>query len=154
RPATFGGPDQPTALLDILIGGDFDPMRRAAFPAAVRAALAGDAGPLLRYQRPSEFDAFEPFQLSVPLYTATACADTLLPRSAGASEAERLAALDAAAAAIPAARLGPFTRGAASRSDLFGLCLGWPASPEPQPPLTVLPDVPTLLLSGSDDLRT
>ena len=37
-----------TDLLDLMIGGDLDPVLRAELPASVHAALGGDAGPLLR----------------------------------------------------------------------------------------------------------
>ena len=52
-------------------------------------------------------DRFEPAELSIALFVATSCLDTRLPWATGASPADRLAALDAAAAAVPDARLGP-----------------------------------------------
>jgi pimeloyl-ACP methyl ester carboxylesterase len=38
-------------VFSILLAGDFDPALRAAFPGSVRAALSGDATPLLRLRR-------------------------------------------------------------------------------------------------------
>ncbi len=151
--ASFGGPLQPTALLDLIVSGDLEPIKRALLPGAVKAALAGDAAPLLRLVRPSPNDRFEPAELSIALFVATSCLDTRLPWATGASPADRLAALDAAAAAVPDARLGPFSRGVLARSDFMGTCLGWPYGPEPQA-FTPLPQVPTLVINGLDDTRT
>ena len=151
--ASFGGPLQPTALLDLVVTGDLEPIKRVLLPGAVKAALAGDAAPLLRLVRPSPNDRFEPAELSIALFVATSCLDTRLPWAAAASPADRLAALDAAAAAVPDARLGPFSRGVLARNDLMGTCLGWPYGPEPQA-FTPLPQVPALILNGLDDTRT
>src|SRR6185503_7723353 len=63
---------------------------------------------------------------------------------------------EANARALPPAALGPFDR----TSGLFGsapfqLCSRWPTTPAaPQLPDGPFPAVPTLVLSGEDDLRT
>ncbi len=53
---------------------------------------------------------------------------------------------------LPAASLAPFDSETLRRSGI-DWCVGWPEAPIAQP-VSPLPDVPTLILSGDDDLRT
>jgi pimeloyl-ACP methyl ester carboxylesterase len=147
-------------LLAILLAGDFDPTLRAVFPAAVHAAAAGDAAPLLRLKRRALLvDARPPppSLVSSALFAATTCEESAFPwaRDAPPDPAERHRQAAAAAALVPEAEFRPFDRATALESDLLSLCDRWPAaaaapSPAPGPP----PDVPVLLLAGEDDLRT
>jgi pimeloyl-ACP methyl ester carboxylesterase len=147
-------------VFSILLAGDFDPTLRAAFPGSVRAALRGDATPLLRLRRRAfEVDAEPPHPrvLSAGVYAATTCEETLLPwaRTTPAEPAERKRQAAARAAAIPDATFEPFDRATALASDTLKLCERWPHAPlAPEFGPGPLPDVPVLLLEGEDDLRT
>lgn len=156
RPAAMGSGD----LFAVLLAGDFDPTLRAAFPGAVRAALAGDGDPLLRLRRRAFVVGGEPPParfLSSALYAATTCEETRLPwaRSAPPDPTERRQQAAAAAATVPDSSFLPFDRATALESDFITLCDRWPAATAP--PVFgpgPFPDVPVLLLEGEDDLRT
>jgi pimeloyl-ACP methyl ester carboxylesterase len=147
-------------LLLILLAGDFDPSLRAAAPGAVRAALDGDSAPLLRLERRSIVVGGKPPPpqlLSTGLFAATTCEEAVFPwaRTAPPDPVERRRQALAAAAALPPGAFAPFDAAALLDNDLLQLCDRWPAAPVapgfgPGP----LPDVPTLILEGEDDLRT
>jgi pimeloyl-ACP methyl ester carboxylesterase len=147
-------------VFSILLAGDFDPALRAAFPGAVRAALTGDATPLLRLRRRAfEVDAEPPPPrlLSSGLYAATTCEETPLPwaRTTPPDPRERHRQAAAQAATIPDAEFEPFDRATSLASDTLNLCERWPQAPlGPEFGPGPLPDVPVLLLEGEDDLRT
>jgi pimeloyl-ACP methyl ester carboxylesterase len=147
-----------TAVLMVLLEGDFDPGLRAAFPAAVRAALAGDAAPMLRLARTAQVnDPFpdRPSIFSPALYAATSCEDGPLPWSPSLSFGDRWKAASSVVAAMPDGAFAPFDRALARASDTLRLCAPWPADgPYAQPDAQPLPDVPTLILGGAADLRT
>jgi len=146
----IGGP----ALFSLLLDGDFDPLLRSAIPGAVHAAATGDVAPLARLVgAPRTTTGLDSSQDSDALYLATTCEDGGVPWPAGTPVDQRAAAFQRELAAIPAAQLEPF--GAATLRRLgVDLCRTWPESPIAQPPVTPLPDVPTLILSGDEDLRT
>lgn len=147
-------------VFSILLGGDFDPTLRSAFPGSVRAALSGDATPMLRLRRRAyEVDAKPPppRELSSAVYAATTCEEAPLPwdRSTPPDPAERHRQAAARAATILDSEFEPFDRGTSLASDTLALCDRWPAQAAapafgPGP----LPDVPVLLIEGEDDLRT
>jgi pimeloyl-ACP methyl ester carboxylesterase len=147
-----------TAVFMILLEGDFDPGLRAAFPAAVRSALAGDAAPMLRLAKTAQVNSLFPDPPSIfspALYTATTCEDGQLPWNPALSFGERWKLAFSLVAAMPGSVFAPFDGGLARASDTLRLCAPWPAggalaSPDPRP----LPDVPTLILGGAADLRT
>lgn len=142
----------PEDLLGLLVAGDLDPLLRAAYPAAVHAALHGDAAPLLRMAAGGGTDGFGP-EDSGALYLATTCEDGGVPWPAGTPLQQRRADEDAAFAALPDRTFAPFDRDSARAVGTADLCRAWPESPivQPQPPL---PATPALILSGDDDLRT
>ncbi len=141
-------------LLGLLVDGDFDRYLRAALPAAVRGALAGDAAPLLRLTvEGGGGGGLSPRSDSDAVYAATTCQDGFVPWPAGTPLAGRRAAVDAAAAAISARAFAPFDRATVRAIGSADLCRAWPESPIVQP-LPALPATPTLILSGDDDLRT
>ncbi len=148
-------------VFSILLAGDFDPVLRAAFPGSVRAALQGDATPLLRLRRRAlEIDAEpppSPRPFSTALYAATTCEEAPLPwdRSTPPDPAERYRQAADRAAAIPDGDFEPFDRTTSLASDVLNLCERWPTAPlAPDFGPGPLPDVPVLLLEGEDDLRT
>ena len=145
-------------LFTVLVAGDFEVSMRTAFPGAVRAALRGDPTPLLRLKVRAvalENAPADPRAFSTALYAATSCEESMLPWVRGAPLSARPAQAAARAAALPDSVFRPFDRATALSSDLIRLCERWPessASPVPGP--RPLPDVPTLLIQGADDLRT
>ena len=149
--AGLGGPREPGALLGALLLGDLDARARAAFPAAVRMALAGDATLLRRLAEPGGGGTAQPTRLSTAAFLAARCADTPVPWTADTPPAGRVAALDAAAAA--AAARGPFTAASVASLSPVVPCVGWPEAGAARASAP-LPDVPVLILSGEDDLRT
>jgi pimeloyl-ACP methyl ester carboxylesterase len=156
RPAAMGRTD----LFAVLLAGDFDPILRAAFLGAVRAALDGDETPLLRLRRRAfalDGEPPPPRLLSSALYAATTCEETPFPwaRVTPPDPAERRRQATLVAGAAPDASFFPFDRATAVNNDLIALCGSWPAAPaDPVFGPGPLPDVPVLLLAGEDDLRT
>jgi len=139
-------------LFALLLEGDLDPYLRAAFPAAVAAARAGDAAPLLRLADELRQSAARERDGDA-LYLATTCEDGAVPWPLGTPPDQRRAAVNAAAAAIPESAFAPFDRATVRALGSADLCRGWPESPIAQPTSSP-PDVPALILSGDDDLRT
>jgi pimeloyl-ACP methyl ester carboxylesterase len=145
-------------LLDVLIDGDFDPGFRGNLPAAVHSAVAGDPAALLRLARAAlkadESDFTQPRDLSIADYAATVCEEGpfLWDRTAGPDA--RRAQVAAAVAAIPPASLLPWDPQSPLESDFLATCLKWPATPQAPDLGGAYPDVPVLVLSGEDDLRT
>ena len=162
-PGTLSGAD----LLDLLVAGDLNPALRAELPGAVHAALRHDGAALLRLSALSQGylpDAARPhaapLQASTEsfdqaLYLATSCEETEFPwspRTAPASS--RFAQAIAALKAVPASALYPFDRVSDYLTGNMPTCLNWPVAAGPPPAAGPLPNVPTLILSGQDDLRT
>jgi pimeloyl-ACP methyl ester carboxylesterase len=151
------GMDQ-TGLLDILMAGDLNPTLRAELPGSMRAALRGDASPLLRLSVRSEgltTGLQSPgADSSDALFLATTCEEAPFAWTRTGDADQRLRDITAAAKAIPRDQLGPFSPAAAVQGGPIPLCIGWPdASPPPAPP-PPLPPVRTLVLDGQMDLRT
>jgi pimeloyl-ACP methyl ester carboxylesterase len=152
-PAAFGGPGEPGALYAALETGDLTPAARALFPTAVAAALRGDAAPLLRLTGVQDVTADPPSRFSLGLLLATSCQEARLPWDAAAAPDDRLSAALTSLAATPASVTAPFARPGAD-APLVASCLGWPEAPRVRPPATPPPDVPALVLSGTQDVRT
>ena len=147
-------------LLGILVDGDLEPTLRGEFPAAVRSAANGDIAPLARLQARTEGgegdEAETPSEsFDNPLYYATSCEDEPFPWNRASSPATRLAEAQARIRALPASQLAPFT--AANVLDFSDIpaCAFWTyTTPAPALDEAPFPSVPTLILSGADDLRT
>jgi pimeloyl-ACP methyl ester carboxylesterase len=145
-------------LIGILIEGDLDPILRSEFPAAVRSAEHGDTAALARLiaraeGEPEEGDLSEGFDS--PLYYATICNETAFPWNRSASPRTRLREAIAALRRAPTSTFAPFTSANALALSDVSACAGWPYTPGSAEVGTgPLPDVPTLILSGADDLRT
>ncbi len=142
-------------LLAILMVGDFAGPLRAALVSAVASAARGDLAPLARLLATVPQGESEREDFDVPLYFATTCEEQSLPFDRAASPGERLRQALAAASALPASDFSPF-----SYLDAVGLsdipaCAQWSfATPAPPVANAPLPAVPTLILSGANDLRT
>jgi pimeloyl-ACP methyl ester carboxylesterase len=147
-------------LLAILIAGDLEPTLRSEVPAAIRAAADGDTAPLARLQTRAEggeaSEAESPSEsFDNPLYFATSCEDEEFPWNRSASPRERLSQAKARIAALGASAIAPFTQTNVLDLSDMPACAFWPYStPAPAPVQAPFPSVPTLILSGADDLRT
>jgi pimeloyl-ACP methyl ester carboxylesterase len=147
-------------LLGILVEGDLEPLLRSEFPAAVRSAVNGDTAPLARLEvRAASGEASEAASPSEsfdnPLYYATSCEDEPFPWNRSSSPAKRLAEAKVRVGALPASQIAPFTAGNVLDFSDIPACAFWPfTTPAPAPVQAPFPSVPTLILSGADDLRT
>lgn len=142
-------------LWQILLAGDLNPALRAEFPGAVSAALRGDATPILRL-RARAVGLTGTAQSGAPnstLFVATRCSETAFPWTAAAAD-QRIAQARGAITSLPAATFAPFSPLVAYQGSVAALCAYWPGESRPEPALGPLPQVPTLVLSGSADLRT
>jgi pimeloyl-ACP methyl ester carboxylesterase len=157
----------PSDLFTTLIDGDENPELRAAVPAAVRAALSGDGAPVLRLvvqaavlSDDGVVDRSTPRQLDEPpfddaLNVDTTCEELAFPWSSSETASAREASAKAAVAAIPASAFAPFNQQTALQTGPIAECLGWPETPGPPSlPSPSLTGIPTLILSGAEDLRT
>jgi pimeloyl-ACP methyl ester carboxylesterase len=162
KPVTVDAP----AVLSLIQAGDLDPFLRAQLPGALRRAGEGDPAPLARLAResglaPLPTDDEDPAagpasaaSISTGSYVATTCRDTHLPWAPGTpfGAARRTAAIASLGA------LSDAQRGGWKPEDLVdltpaGLCEEWPGTPD-LTPIGPAPDVPTLMFSGEDDVRT
>lgn len=149
-------------LLDILQAGDLNPALRALLPAAVQSALRNDPDPILRLHLLSEglipnIPGNGPErapEVDEALFAATTCEEDPFPWQRSAPAAVRRVEALAYLHAQPPSAFYPFDASTAFGSSLLEPCAAWPdASPAPPPP-GPLPAVPTLILSGAQDLRT
>jgi pimeloyl-ACP methyl ester carboxylesterase len=142
-------------VLALLLMGDGDPIERAAFPGALRSARLGDPAPLLRLAADvgGSGGEIDPQEISPALFVATTCADGLVPWPAGTPFGERARATNAAVAALPTRTFSPFNVEDVRKTGPIDLCQQWPESPIAQE-FGPLPSLPTLIVSGDEDLRT
>ncbi|HWF32566.1 MAG TPA: alpha/beta hydrolase, partial [Solirubrobacteraceae bacterium] len=88
------------------------------------------------------------------LFLATSCEETLFPWQRAAPAATRFAEATAALHAVAATAFYPFDSNAALAGSLVPVCDAWPAAAAAPPAQSPLPNVPALILSGEQDLRT
>ena len=152
-----------TGLLGILQAGDLNPALRALLPAAVVSALRHDPDPLLRLELLSEglipnVPGKRPVESSESidetLFVDTSCEELPFPWQRSAQAPARLAEALASLRGMPGGDVLPVRREhGAERESRVGLRELADASPPP-PAQSPLPGVPTLILSGAQDLRT
>jgi hypothetical protein len=142
--------------------GDLNPALRALTPGAVRSAIDGAPDPLLRLffvavgVAPSTPKPPSPPEESVDsgVFLDTTCEEAPFPwqraNSASARRREALAVLHA----FPKSAFYPFDSSIAWNASVIPVCLHWPDASASPPPASALPDVPALILSGAQDLRT
>jgi hypothetical protein len=145
-------------IFSMLLAGDFSGLLRAELLTDVSSAARGDNAPLARLWwnlRGGEASGGESEEFDLPLYYATICEEEEMPFSRAAGPSQRLLEARVAARALPSASFLPFSaRQAVAFGDVPG-CADWPYAGAPTPAAQApLPDVPTLILSGADDLRT
>jgi pimeloyl-ACP methyl ester carboxylesterase len=150
-------------LLFILEAGDLNPALRALLPAAVESALRNDGAPLLQLNALSE--GLIPNVPPIPrehssegideaLFWTTTCEEDPFPWQRAAAPATRHTEAIGALGAIPGAQFYPFEAGVGLLAGPMLDCLLWPSAAAAPAAPTTLPDVPTLILSGGQDLRT
>jgi pimeloyl-ACP methyl ester carboxylesterase len=88
------------------------------------------------------------------LFVDTTCEESALPWQRGAEPKTRLTEGLAALRATPASDFYPFDASTAWVDSVLPGCAQWPNATPPPPPVGTLPSVPTLILSGAQDLRT
>jgi pimeloyl-ACP methyl ester carboxylesterase len=146
-------------LIGILIAGDLDPILRSEFPSAVRSAVSGDTAALARLIARAEGGGEGEENLSegfdAPLYYSTICDETVFPWNRSASPKTRLSEGLRALRAQPRSVFAPFTSANALALSDVPVCADWPFTRGgPEVDAAPLPNVPALILSGADDLRT
>jgi pimeloyl-ACP methyl ester carboxylesterase len=145
---------EPEELLNVLVAGDFSNRLRADFVTSLSSAARGDLAPLSRLllmagsgEGSEDFDE--------PLYFATSCEEQEFPWKRSSSTPQRLREADAYARSLPDSTFAPFSAADAIEFSDMIPCASWPlAEPAPAPDLAPFLAVPTLILSGADDLRT
>src|SRR5205085_6137299 len=86
---------------------------------------------------------------------ATLCEETPLPWPRDSLPSQRRRDGEQFLASLPDSAFAPFDRATVLSSSLVPLCKYWTAMPQPPDlPTGPLPPVPTLILTGLDDLRT
>jgi pimeloyl-ACP methyl ester carboxylesterase len=155
-------------LYNVLVAGDLNPALRALLPAAVQSALHSDPNPLLRLKalseglipnvplqpRGSQAEREAGEEEDNALFLTTSCEEKPFPWQRSAAPATREAEALAALHALPSSDFYPFDAATAWADSLVPVCRDWPnAAPAPPAP-SPLPNVPTLILSGAQDLRT
>jgi pimeloyl-ACP methyl ester carboxylesterase len=149
-------------LFEVLLAGDLEPTLRAEFPAAIRSAANGDTAPLARLLERAQSDEEAEAEaessgehFDTPLYYTTSCEEELFPWNRAATPATRLAEARAQINALPASTIAPFAANDVLEISDMPACAFWPyTTPAPTPVQAPFPAVPTLVLSGADDLRT
>jgi pimeloyl-ACP methyl ester carboxylesterase len=139
-------------VFDVLVTGDLDPQLRAAVPAALHEAVRRDYAPLAALITQAEQPEGG---INSALYFATVCEELPFPWDRAATPSARNAAAIAAFQALPASTFAPFTAATAYAESDAPYCSAWPfATSAPESSAATLPNVPTLILSGAEDLRT
>jgi pimeloyl-ACP methyl ester carboxylesterase len=170
------------ALLNLISAGDLNPALRALLPASVQSTLRGDPQPLLRLNLLSEglipnlpgepLQGFTanganahggepggvplagPGGIDEALFIDTTCEEQPAPWQRTAAPETRLAEALNALHALPSSDFYPFTASIEWADSVLPGCAHWPNVAPAPPPTGSLPDVPTLILSGAQDLRT
>jgi pimeloyl-ACP methyl ester carboxylesterase len=143
-------------LFQLLLAGDLNPAIRAQLPAVVHSAVRRDAAPLARLvalaalHAPAEGGS----ELNFTLFLTTSCEETPFPWQRSAPEATRAVEAERALNALPRSDFYPFDPESGLFDETIPLCVSWPDASATPPPVGALPNVPTLILSGAQDLRT
>lgn len=130
----------PAQVRDVLLASDASIVARVLWPAAVHAALAGDAAPLARLVHKTSRAA--PLRLpGAALQLARMCGGRVAAQPPAGSPA------------VPADAFAPFTPELAAEVSPVGICAQWPDAPAAQA-LSTPPTVPTLVRSGEGSVTT
>ncbi|HWX97155.1 MAG TPA: alpha/beta fold hydrolase [Solirubrobacteraceae bacterium] len=143
-------------LFYLLLAGDLNPAIRPQLPAAVHAALNHDPDPLARLVtlvgvHPSSEPSSD---IDFTLFVDTSCEETPFPWQRSAPEATRAVEAEAALNSLPSSDFYPFDPESGLFDQTIPLCVSWPDASAAPPAAGSLPNVPALILSGGQDLRT
>jgi pimeloyl-ACP methyl ester carboxylesterase len=131
-------------LLHLAVGGDRQALGR--LNELQNDLYSEEVAPALGPSKPNTFN-LEP--------VATLCEDSRFPWRAQTRATARIAAARAALRQVPESALAPFDHDGLAVESPINTCLGWPAAGNrPDAISGPLPDVPTLILSGAEDVRT
>ena len=154
------------AVTEAMFNGDFAPQLRSAVPALLHLAVAGDADAARRLND-LQFAAYVAENASGTNVAsgpwrginiepaATLCEDMRLPWAPRDPAAVRQAKLRHALDAVPESAIAPFNHATLLENSSGAACADWPTSGDA--PATIaapMPDTPTLILSGEQDVRT
>jgi pimeloyl-ACP methyl ester carboxylesterase len=152
------------ALLNLVAAGDLNPALRALLPASVTSALRGDSAPLLRLNLLSR--GVVPNVPGTPtaatgsggvdeaLFVDTTCEEQSFPWRRDSPVKTRLHEALGALHALPAGDFYPFDASVEWAGSILPGCAAWPNLAPPPLPVGTLPRIPSLILSGTQDLRT
>ncbi len=139
-------------VLSQFVSSDAVPGLRAGLPAALASLARGDAAPLLHLA-----EIANPLEVAPDIndarFLATTCTEARLPWTPDSPLDPRQSALEAYAA-DRATELEPFSVRTLIEGSTAQICSTWPPTPRPEPVAIQGPDVPVLILSGREDLRT
>jgi pimeloyl-ACP methyl ester carboxylesterase len=146
-------------LFNILLSGDLNPTLRAELPAALTSSRRGDAAPLIRLAARSQgiielADQAAGEDFSDTVFAATLCEEGAFPWDRAAGRQARAQQANALVHSLGNGPFYPFLGSSALSTDIIDLCLGWPTATPPTVPAGPLPNVPTLVINGTADVRT
>jgi pimeloyl-ACP methyl ester carboxylesterase len=142
-------------LAQVLVAGDDDPSLRADFPAAVAAAAGGQYALLGVLVAHGVLGQLPNKTVDNAVFFDTECEELPFPWTRSEPAQQRLSEALAAARAMPPGSFGPFSYRTAVDESSAADCAYWPfATAAAEPAIPSLPNVPTLIVSGADDLRT
>src|SRR3954451_5187352 len=146
-------------LHDMIFSADLDPLLAAELPSLLRSAANGDYAALARAvrdaQRIGDGPILDDSALSPGTYLARLCEEATFPWPRTAPLSERPGDLSSAIEAVPPSAFSPWERQTEVNRGTSAECLGWPAASAASPQVDgPLPDVPALILSGADAMRT
>ena len=145
--ARVRGHQREDVVYDALRSMDTQPVLRAELPAALASLAHGDTAPLLHAS------ALWPEEASLGginyarMY-ATECVEEPLPWAPDSPVESRDADV------VGSDAFAPFSTHAALPYTAIAGCEDWPPTPRPAPLPAAVPDVPVLVISGRDDIRT
>src|SRR5262249_34412920 len=135
-----------------------DPLVRADLPAALASLSRGDAAPLVHaLVRTDPLGGLQgdlDDAVSQSRFLATACLEARLPWAPTSAVSTRKAATKTYLRKLASRVFAPFKPAIVSGFGAAPDCAKWPATPAPEPPPAATPDVPVLVISGRDDIRT
>jgi pimeloyl-ACP methyl ester carboxylesterase len=145
----------PEDLLEVLLAGDFAKTLRADFPGAIRSALDGDTAPLALLDQRTHDSGEGSDGIDEPLFLDTTCEEGAFPWNRTSTPTDRLKQARARVNRLSPRSYAPFSPGELIEATSIPECAFWPyTTAAPVAEKAPLPNVPTLILSGADDLRT